>query len=114
MKNIFKNLDKCKICGNDNLTEVLKLDEQYLSPTFVSDNNNNELSSLKFPLTLVLCNKKNNSNHCGLLQLKEITQPDLLYKQYFYRSSTNDTMRKDLKDVVDKCCKIAQPKKMTL
>ena len=111
MKNIFKNLDKCKICGNDNLTEVLKLDEQYLSPTFVSDNNNNKLSSLKFPLTLVLCNKKNNSNHCGLLQLKEITQPDLLYKQYFYRSSTNDTMRKDLKDVVDKCCNIAQPKK---
>ena len=30
----------------------------------------------------------------------EITEPDLLYRQYFYRSATSDTMRRDLNDVV--------------
>ena len=49
----------------------------------------------------------------GLLQLYEITKPDLLYRKYFYRSATNDTMRKDLKDVVASVNKIAQPKKTT-
>ena len=55
MKNVFKNLDKCKVCGNDNLTEVLKLDEQYLSPTFVSENNNNESEILVYIITYTYC-----------------------------------------------------------
>ena len=62
----------------------------------------NELAKIKTPLTLVLCDKSEDSNACGLLQLYEITKPDLLYKQYFYRSATNDTMRIDLEDVVKK------------
>ena len=44
-------------------------------------------------------------------QLLEITKPDLLYKEYFYRSATSDTMRFDLKNVVDQVTKIAQPNK---
>ena len=31
----------------------------------------------------------------------EITEPDLLYREYFYRSSTSDTMKIDLEDVVN-------------
>ena len=37
---------------------------------------------------------------CSLLQLKETVNPDLLYKQYFYRSAVSDTMRRDLSTVV--------------
>ncbi len=110
MKNIIKLLDKCKICGNRDLIEVLTLDEQYLSPTFVLSNENNELAEIKTPLTLVLCDKSKNENNCGLLQLREITEPDYLYKEYFYRTATNDTMRKDLKELVDQVLKISNPK----
>ena len=105
---------KCKICGNDNLKEVIKIQEQYLSPTFVKSNYKNPLTKIKTPLTLVLCIPKNNKKSCGLLQLSEIINPDLLYRKYFYRSSTNQTMKKDLKDVHTKLVKIAKPKKNDL
>ncbi len=99
--NSITHLKKCKICGNTNLKKVLQLNEQYISATFVKSNLNNELTKIKTPLTLVLCSKDKNENNCGLLQLSEITEPDLLYREYFYRSATSDTMRNDLKNVVE-------------
>ena len=110
MNNQIKILKNCKICKSSDLTEVLSLDDQYLSPTFVKSNKENKLADIKSPLTLMLCDKNKNQNNCGLLQLKEITEADLLYRQYFYRTATNDTMRKDLKDLVDQVLKIVRPK----
>jgi len=101
MADHFKNIQKCRICGSPHLTEVIKIEEQHLSPTFVTTNENNELSDLKVTQTLLLCDKSKDPNGCGLLQLKETVKPDLLYKQYFYRSAVSDTMRKDLHNVVD-------------
>ena len=91
--NIYKTTEKCRVCGCGNTTEVLKIADQYLSPNFVK-NNDTPLSNIKVPHTLFLC------DDCGLLQLRETVKPDLLYKQYFYRSSTSDTMRHDLKGVI--------------
>ncbi len=109
MKNKIKYLKNCKICGNHDLQKVLTLDEQYLSPTFVKTNKQNELAKIKSHLTLVLCSKQKNKKNCGLLQLKEITEPDLLYKQYFYRTATNDTMKKDLRELVNQLLDIVKP-----
>ena len=116
MSNI-KNISyqrKCKICGNNSLKQVIKIKEQYLSPTFVKSNYKNPLTKIKTPLTLVLCVAKNKKKSCGLLQLSEIINPDLLYRKYFYRSSTNQTMKRDLKDVHNKLIKITKPKKNDL
>ena len=41
--------------------------------------------------------------------MKEITEPDLLYKQYFYRTATNDTMKKDLRELVNQLLDIVKP-----
>ena len=109
MNSEIRLLEKCKVCGSSDLTKVLTLDEQYLSPTFVKTNKNNRLAKIKSPLTLVLCDKDKNDKNCGLLQLLEITEADLLYKEYFYRTATNDTMKKDLKELVDQVIKIAAP-----
>lgn len=109
MENHIKSLVKCKVCNGSDLTEVLTLKEQYLSPTFVKTNKDNKLAEIKSPLTLVLCDKEKNNENCGLLQLKEITEPDLLYKEYFYRTATNDTMRNDLKNLVDQVLQIVNP-----
>ncbi len=46
-------------------------------------------------MTAMLCGK------CGLVQLKETVEPDLLYAQYFYRSHVTKTMSRDLQTVVD-------------
>ena len=100
----------CKICGNTNLKKVLFINEQYISATFVKTNENNELTKIKTPLTLVLCSENDKKNNCGILQWLEITEADLLYKKYFYRSATNDTMRRDLEDVVKNVSKITDLK----
>ena len=94
--NEYTTVTRRRICSSD-ITEVLKLEPQYIATTFVKSNVNNQISQVKIPLTLMLCKDKN----CGLIQLKETVRPDLLYKNYFYRTAINDTMRRDLQDVVN-------------
>jgi len=95
MRDFYKTINNCRVCDSADLTQVVKIEDQYLSPTFVETNDGNPLSQIKVPHTLVLC------GGCGLLQLIETVQADLLYKQYFYRSAISDTMRRDLYYVVD-------------
>ena len=107
-------LKKCKICGNTNLEKVVSIEEQFLSATFVKSNYKNPLTKIKTPLTLVLCKSKNKKKSCGHLQLLEMVKPDLLYREYYYRSSTNDTMKKDLQEVTKSLIKIVKPRKKDL
>ena len=102
MKN-FKEIEKCRICGCNELEEVLSLNPQFISATFVKSNKNNKLANIKIPMTMVICL----NNDCSLVQLKETTNPELLYTDYFYRSSANDMMKNDLKKVVEKIQKHA-------
>lgn len=90
----------CRVCGSNQLTEVIWLAEQYLSPTFVKTNKGNALAQIKTPMTLLLCDRQKNPTGCGLLQLKEVVNKELLYTNYFYRSATSSTMREDLQEVV--------------
>jgi len=102
MGSSFSLLKSCKVCGSPNLTDVFSLEPQFLSATFVKDNlEEGELASIKVPMTLSLCDTSRNASGCGLLQLREEVEGDLLYRRYFYRSSTNSTMVADLKEVVD-------------
>ena len=95
MTNEYTVINKCRICYNNSVNEILKLEPQYIATTFVTDNENNPMAKIKIPLTLILCKK------CGLVQLKETVKPDLLYKNYFYRTAINETMKRDLQDVVN-------------
>ena len=92
---VYTTIDKCRVCFSDSIKEVLKLDPQYVATTFVKSNKNNMMSKIKIPLTLMLC------KNCGLVQLRETVRTDLLYQNYFYRTSINDTMKRDLQDVVN-------------
>ena len=74
-------LKNCILCGNANLERVIQINEQYISSTFVKTNENNDLTKIKTPLTLVLCSENKKKNNCGHLQLLEITEPDLLYRK---------------------------------
>ena len=102
-------LKSCKICGNNKLKKVIKLNEQYISATFVKSNRENNLKKIKSTLNLLLCIQDGNLSNCGHLQLREIINPNLLYENYFYRSATSDTMRKNLQNVVESVLEIAQP-----
>ncbi len=97
----FEKLEKCKICGCRALSDAFSFPPQFLSATFVEDNATSAVADIKVPLTLTLCDPAKDPNACGHLQLREEVHPDLLYREYFYRSSTSTTMRNDLRDVVE-------------
>ncbi len=90
---MYKNISHCRICGNDGLHQVLDLGEQFLSSSFVKSNEEDAFSEARVPLTVLLCNV------CGLVQLRETVDRDLMYRSYFYRSGVNPMMRDALADV---------------
>jgi hypothetical protein len=101
----YKLLQRCKLCGSEALTDVISIAPQFLSPTFTRDNaEEGELAKIQVPLTMTLCDRARNPDGCGLLQLREEVEADLLYRRYFYRSATSDMMRNDLKDVIRDIC----------
>lgn len=98
--NEYKTITQCKICGSNALTDAFAFPPQHLSATFVADNANSSVSHIKVPLTVTLCDPAKDANACGHLQLREEVDPDLMYREYFYRSSTSTTMQNDLREVV--------------
>jgi hypothetical protein len=101
-RNPFTLLQRCKVCGSRELTDVISIAPQFLSPTFTRNNaEEGELAKIRVPLTMTLCDRARNPDGCGLLQLREEVEADLLYRRYFYRSATSETMRNDLRDVVE-------------
>lgn len=90
----YKKLQKCRICGNKNLIEILNLGDQYLTGVFPKENSNSGIT--KGPLTLVKCSGENKIV-CGLVQLAHSYDLEEMYgHNYGYRSGLNDSMVKHL------------------
>ncbi len=81
----------CRVC-EDSLEPILSLGEHYVS-NFLS---RNEDDGIKVPLELALCRR------CRLLQLRHTVPAEHLYRNYWYRSGTNKTMRDELADIANK------------
>ncbi len=81
----------CRVCGSS-LEPILSLGEHYVS-NFPAPG---EDDGIRAPLELVLCRR------CRLLQLKHTVPAEELYRNYWYRSGTNKTMREALADITNK------------
>jgi len=89
-------IKNCRSCGSSKLQDILSLGNLGLSD-FV---NMNDIQSERHPLDLILCKE------CSLLQLKETTPPSDLYtNRYGYRSGISNTIKVDLKSIVEQACK---------
>jgi SAM-dependent methyltransferase len=86
----MKTRSTCRVC-NSALEPILDLGNH-----FVSDfPNPTDPPGAKAPLELVLCRR------CRLLQLKHTVNPDEMYRNYWYRSGTNQTMRNALANIAN-------------
>ena len=94
MAKYFTAITRCRLCESAKLVPVVYIKPQYIASTFVKTNTNNPKAKIKIPMTLLLC------GNCGLAQLRETVEQNLLYENYFYRSNVSNTMNKDLRDVV--------------
>lgn len=86
----YKTRESCLACDSK-IEEILSLGNHNIVGFSKSGN-----PTIKVPLTLCLCER------CSLVQLKHITNPDLLWGgDYWYRSGVNETMRTELRNIVE-------------
>ena len=90
---ISKPRESCRVCGSKNLLPILSLGNQFVT-NFVEKPEGNYP---KGPLDLVLCNVKDGG--CGLLQLKNTVERDVMYRKYWYKSGISTTMVKALANI---------------
>lgn len=90
----ISRINSCRICGNEMLTDILSLGNQYVSD-FLRDDESQE--TLKAPLDLVLCSA--DEGGCGLPQLAHTVDQDYLYREYWYKSGINESMVESLEDI---------------
>ena len=80
---------KCYICSNDNLTTFLDLGNHPPPLNFVTKS---EITSKQesFPLEMCFC------NNCGLVQLNDAVDPNIMFKNYLYTSGVSNAFREHL------------------
>lgn len=86
---------RCRICGNPSLETVIDLGPQALSCLFDDGQPHNQLST-PIPLEVVRCVPSGGREACGFIQLRHTVPPDVMFRDYGYRSGLNTTMRRHL------------------
>ena len=95
---MYRRIDKCRICSNEQLVRVLDLGEQMLTGVFPSKRDTKITSG---PLHLVKC--MGSGDVCGLVQMEHSYDLDEMYgDNYGYRSGLNASMVAHLQDKVKK------------
>lgn len=86
---MFSTIEKCRICGNRQLVEILNLGNQSLTGVFHAPSETID----KAPLVLVKCHTYDTLECCGLVQLKHTFELRKMYgENYGYRSGLNASM----------------------
>src|SRR5438067_623065 len=78
--------EKCRICESPRLSRFLDLGLSPLATRFLRKEQLRHVEP-RFPLDVFMC------HDCSLVQLLEIVDPEILFRDYVYVSGTSDTMR---------------------
>jgi len=78
----YHKKNECRICSSNNLELILDLGEQPPSNAFIKKDDLEKYED-KFPLRLYLCKE------CYLLQLLDIVDKEILFKEYLYLTSAS-------------------------
>ena len=87
----FKHIDRCVCCDSNNINLLLDLNKQPLANSY----HDNSKKLEKYPLGVNLC------QDCYHIQLTDVVDPDLLFKDYLYVSGTTKTLRDNFKWFAD-------------
>ncbi len=101
IKSVFYKINECRICKSKDLKKIIDLKSQYIQGSFIKKNFPKPYLK-KIPLQLVLCSR------CTLVQLLHTTKKEILYKNYWYESGINKTMKLHLNALVSELYSIKQ------
>lgn len=82
---LHHRITACRACGEEALEEVLDLGEQPLANALPADPAE-FASERRFPLVLFACRR------CGLVQLVDVIDPEVLFAHYLYVTGTSETI----------------------
>ncbi|XOB46595.1 MAG: class I SAM-dependent methyltransferase [Candidatus Nealsonbacteria bacterium] len=82
MKKDFIHKTSCRICKSSNLTRILDLGGMPLANAFFKKEDLDKPEQ-KFPLIVYFCKS------CGLLQILDVVNPEILFRHYYYLTSTS-------------------------
>ena len=88
---IYNIREKCRLCNSYDIVGIFKLEPTPPANHFLLEKNNQEC----IPLDVCIC------KNCNHIQLLEIINPTVLYDNYFYVSSTSNTMINHLHNSID-------------
>ena len=92
MKKPIKFLNKCRICGSYKLFKFLNLGLMPIPNGFLKIEDTNKPEN-KYELSCLSC------ENCGLVQLSNIVNPDLMFKNYVYVPSISMMMMDHFRDL---------------
>jgi len=102
MKEDFLHKTTCRICKNFDLVRILDLGEMPLANAFLKKEDLDK-SETRFPLAVYFC------SNCGLLQLLDIVNPEILFRHYYYLTSASKPLAEHFvelgKNLVDRFVK---------
>ena len=82
---VHRRVMRCRACGSSDLEEILDLGMQPLANAFLSSPADFDDES-RFPLVLFVCAE------CGLVQLVDVIDPEVLFAHYLYVTGTSTTI----------------------
>lgn len=80
----YKIINICRVCGSNDLVQVLDLGRQPLANLLKKSESEKEKS---FPLSITFC------NNCSLVQLEETIDKEVLFSNYVWVTGTSDTAK---------------------
>ena len=83
---------KCRVCGHPEFVPVFDFGKQVIANRF---HRKDDPECPPLPLNLVRCGK------CSLAQLADSTDADLMYRNYWYQSGINQSMRGHLRGLAE-------------
>lgn len=95
----YHTLSKCRVCGSRRVETILDLGNHPLANSLKKSQHEKEA---RFPLTLAFC------SDCALVQIKETVDKEVLFKHYFWVTSTSSTAREFAEVFFKKTIKIAK------
>lgn len=82
MKEDFAHKKSCRICEGLDFIKILDLGEMPLANSFIKMEDLGKPAK-KFPLVVYFC------KNCGLLQLLDVVNPEMLFRHYYYLTSVS-------------------------
>lgn len=100
-------IKNCRICGSENLLDVISLGNQPIPNGFLKKEAVKK-KELKYPLSVCFC------NNCSLMQLKYLVNPKIMFGNYLYIPSTSKTRIQYFKSMAEEVINLGKLKQNSL